>query len=769
MEESLPASVTRKELTDRKLGWVLARSFLAQLHTEQQDQMLAKMEWRRFQHGDSIIEFDAEGHGVDLLVVGQASVLQPGDDGQPRVIATSQEGSLIGERALYFKIPTSAEVRAQGEVTTLHLPAAAFFRFLEQMQPFREHIKQLVDLRAEWPTLKEILDHNPFLGFLPSRELERLLASGKIVSVHAGGDLIKAGEMTTDVYVVIRGTLEVYSPEQPDHPRRLLSVQKPGELNGIAAVMLELPRVADVVARDSVELLRIRGETFLEVVNANPPVRRRLMQHLATLNYEAVSMVQQEASRMVVFVCGARRGMGATTLSYGVAANLQSVAPVTLVDLEGERTAQKLGFLVQDGDFCGARVQEMSVPPSWNMRVIWPCSGEDPRGLLTMLRRDDLRASSRVMVSGEPGRRLRDQVLEEVDALVYVRRASDSGTPPEARGKVLFQAVRMEPGVPINPATSNRSVRMPEDVSGVDSFWRTGSLGYLSPEKTTLGRAAARLARLLRGRSVGLALGGGGALGFAHIGLLRVLERNGFPIDYVAGVSFGALVAGVYVGGGTAALDRMIQQRRRLSLRVLGCLFSSDSIGRYVDHLTGHQTMGNTEVPFYPVGLDIDSGQEYVLPEGTLGEGVQSSSCMPGVFPALRYGEKRLVDGGVVNNVPATVAWQAGADFIVASNIIPSNPLSGRGIMGRIPGGKRLLSGTLGRVDDLVGALYTLMSQTGRDRALMADYIFAPDLQAWDAYDFLDGDRIADEGEAEAEEKLPAIRKAYEKDRSIRF
>ena len=334
---------------------------------------------------------------------------------------------------------------------------------------------------------------------------------------------------------------------------------------------------------------------------------------------------------------------------------------------------------------------------------------------------------------------------------------------------MLFQAIRIKEGVPIDPQTSARAVRIPEDRDGVEAFWRHGSLDALNPQATVIGRATARLARLLRGRSVGLALGGGGALGFAHIGLIRVLERAGIPIDYVAGVSFGALVAGVYVGGGLPALEKMIRSRRELFARVFGCLITSSFLGRFVDDLTGNQAMGSTEIPFIPVGLDMDTGQEYVLPEGTLGEGVQSSSCMPGAFPALRFGEKRLVDGGVVNNVPATAAWQAGADFILASNIIPSNPLNGRGIMGRIPFGRRLLSGNLGRIDDLIGALYTLMSQTGRDRALMADYIFDPDLIQWDAYDFLAGDHITDEGEQEAEERLPAIMKAYEKDRSIRF
>ena len=764
----MPDGVTRQELAQKKLLWLLDRSFLSHLQPADQDRMLATMSWRQFQPGEKIIEFENQGHGMELLVTGQVRIQVP-QEGRPRIIATSREGALVGERALYHKIPTTAEVEAQGEVTTLHLPAVAFHQFLVEVRPFREYIEHLVNLRAEWPTLKEILDRNPYLGFLPSRELERLLASGKIISLAAGESLIKAGEMTTDVYVVIHGNLEVYAATEEGQPRRLLSVQKPGELNGIAAVMLEQPRIADVEARDAVELLRVSSATFMEVVNANPPVRRRLMQHLATLNYDSVSAARQKASRMVVFMCGARGSMGTTTLSYGVAANLQSVDPVTLVDLEGERTAKKLGFETRESEFFGARVQEMSLPPAWNMRVIWPTPGEDPKPLLQTLRRDDLRAASRVMVSGEPGPLLRERVLEEVDAVVYVRRASDFGTPSEARGKMLFQAIRIEEGVPIDPQTSARAVRIPEDRAGVDAFWREGSLKHLDPNETVIGRATARLARLLRGRSVGLALGGGGALGFAHIGLLRVLERNGFPIDYVAGVSFGALVAGVYVGGGMPALKEMIDRRKELTARVLGCVLTSSFLGAFVDRLTGNKSMGSTEVPFIPVGLDMDTGQEYVLPEGTLGEGVQSSSCMPGAFPAMRFGEKRLVDGGVVNNVPATTAWQAGADFILASNIIPTNPLNGRGIMGRIPFGRRLLSCTLGRVDDLIGALYTLMSQTGRDRALMADYIFDPDLLQWDAYDFLDGDHITDEGEREAEERLPAIKKAYEKDRSIRF
>ena len=269
--------VSRKELAEKKHGGLLNRSFLTHLRPGEQDQMLASMDWRQYQPGDRIIELEGQGDGVELLVSGRASVLVPGDDGELVVRATSGEGALMGERALYYKIPTSAEVRAQTEVTTLHLPAEAFYRSLQQIPSFAEHIEHLVSLRAEWPTLKEILDHNPFLSFLQRRELEQLLASGQLVSVAAGEHLIHAGEITKDVYVVIRGTLEVYSAEQPDNPRRLLSVQRPGELNGIAAVMLELPRIADVVARDNTELLKIQGGTFINVVNANPTVRRRLM------------------------------------------------------------------------------------------------------------------------------------------------------------------------------------------------------------------------------------------------------------------------------------------------------------------------------------------------------------------------------------------------------------------------------------------------------------------------------------------------------------
>ena len=760
--------VTRAELQKKRLTDLLDRTFLAHLSSEEQDTVLAAMEWRKYKPGAVMIEINQPGEGTDLLVKGQVVVMMPGQAGALREVATPKVGALLGERALFHRIPTTAQVVAESEVASLHLAAEAFYQLLGSIEPFRRYIEKLAELRAEWSTIKEILQRNPHLGFLPPRDLEQLLNSGSLVHLKAGERLISAGASSTDVYVVLRGMLNVYAP-QSDGPRKLLSVQRPGELNGIAAVMLEVPRIADVEAQAQAEVLRLSGEDFLRVINTNPLVRRRLMQSMATLNTDAVAMVKEQAKRMVAFICGARRKLGTTTFSYAVAAQLRAAGRVTLLDLDGARTAATLKLGVDDVELAGVKAQELHAPEGWGIQVLWPRDAADTVKLLKAMRDQPGRARGRLLVSGEPDAKLRDEVFAEVDALIYVRNASDSADPPEARDKTLFQAVYLEPDVPIDVTTCSKAVRLVRDPGATSQFWREGALEILIDNQSFIGRASARMARLLRGRSVGLALGGGGALGFAHVGLLRVLTRPdvGFPIDYVAGVSFGSLVAGLFVGGGMPALERLIRDRMWLQMRVAGCLVDPRLIGNYVTKKTNNARLGSTEIPFLPVGLDMESGQEYVLADGTLGEGVMSSSCMPGAFPAMRTGERRLVDGGVINNVPATVVWQAGADFILASNIIPANPC-GKGLMGRLPF-QRLFASTVGRLDDLISGMYMLMSQTGRDRALMADFVFDPDLERYDVYSFNKAVEIAQKGEEEGERVLSRIKEAYQKDQSIRF
>ncbi|NOZ00954.1 MAG: hypothetical protein GXP54_03585 [Deltaproteobacteria bacterium] len=313
-----------------------------------------------------------------------------------------------------------------------------------------------------------------------------------------------------------------------------------------------------------------------------------------------------------------------------------------------------------------------------------------------------------------------------------------------------------------------------------------------------------------------MALGGGGAFGFAHLGLLRVLEKAGIPIDYVSGVSFGSLVGALYVGGGLEAAESIVHDRDRLMNLVADALHDTDGFANYVDEICNGRTLELTEIPFYPVGYDLTEQKEFVLAEGTLGLGVLSASSMPGAWPTLeKIPGHRIVDGGVVNNVPVSTIWKAGADFILGSSIIPSRsgfrarlpfdrlmkklPEMMRPVLdsklpdwipARIPGAVHgVLDGRVfdcltnkltgsdtyeeitSRMNDMVRSLYLLMGQNGRDRSLQADYVFEfePEDPGLDIYDFMNGRDIADMGQRNAVEVLQEIMDSYRQDTSRRF
>ncbi len=311
--------------------------------------------------------------------------------------------------------------------------------------------------------------------------------------------------------------------------------------------------------------------------------------------------------------------------------------------------------------------------------------------------------------------------------------------------------------LPLN--ASGRTVRLPDDADSLHAFYASGELTSLTQLTTPFGRACGRLSRALLGRTVGLALGGGGALGFAHIGLLRALEEANIPIDYIAGVSFGSLVAGLYASGRRDAIERCVKERNWLIPPLLAGFGSTAPFEWFVNHLTGGEVqMSQTEIPFYPVGVDIQTGCEVVRALGSVGHGVRSSSCLPGAYPSLVVGGQRIVDGGMHNNVPASVTWQSGAHFIIASNIIPEFPFSTPNYRSGLAG---LARRSMSRVDDLMRSMFLLMSQSGRDRAQLADYVFDLELRNYNIYDFAKGDEIAKAGYEQAHAAMEDIRAAW--------
>lgn len=176
--------------------------------------------------------------------------------------------------------------------------------------------------------------------------------------------------------------------------------------------------------------------------------------------------------------------------------------------------------------------------------------------------------------------------------------------------------------------------------------------------------------------SVGLALGGGAARGFAHIGILRVLAENGIVPDVVVGTSIGSVVGGCYVSD---QLDAFEHWARGLSTRgVLGYLdislggsglIGGDRLARRLEEAIGDTTIEDLPRRFAAIATELGSGHEIWLTRGRLIDALRASYALPGIFNPVRVGGRWLVDGALVNPVPVSAARALGARLVIAVNL----------------------------------------------------------------------------------------------------
>lgn len=266
---------------------------------------------------------------------------------------------------------------------------------------------------------------------------------------------------------------------------------------------------------------------------------------------------------------------------------------------------------------------------------------------------------------------------------------------------------------------------------------------------------------------IGLALGGGGARGFAHIGVLKVLERAGVPVDFLAGTSMGGLVAAAYAAGlSPAELEKAalaLKPRRLLDVSLFRTgLLEGKRVREHLVRLLGDATFEQARIPVRLVAVDLVTCEELALSTGSLVDAVRATVSLPGVFCPAEWQGRQLVDGGVTNNVPADVARQMGAEMVIAVDVgwdrLP--PFVYGGLDGRslpVPG-LTYLTPLLGVLLRSVRIMEVEMVRHRLARA-RPEVLIRPEIGPINIEEFGRAREVIPMGERAAEQALPQIRR----------
>jgi len=468
-----------------------------------------------------------------------------------------------------------------------------------------------------------------FLRLMTEAEWSALRATMERRAYAAGARLIEQGTPEPEFHVIVEGTVTVMATGPHGEPREV-GLLGPGDALGDMSLLTGEPASADAVARTAVTTYAMPQER----VAALGDMRARIMEALAML---LAQRLRHANERLVA--------------RYAACVHTITCEPCDLPALA--RLPHEMARVV------GAPVL-----------AITPAGASNASGL---------RPSARVTVRecDEPAqaRDLQRRAAFEFDQIVVF---AAPGTEAQIDGELTSHTQALREGASTT-------------VAGDCDVIALSPLRWTRPALRTLGGAfgrnlvgvvpagpqpaqhrdpVAKLARVLTGRQVGLALGAGAAKGLAHIGALRAIDEMGVTADVIAGTSIGAAVAAGWAAGYTPPeLDEVVSRIARRALRPtvpLHSFLSSRGIRDELELVGAGRRFEDLNIPLAICATDIDLRQEVTFTTGIVWPRILASMAMPGIYPALRSGDSYLVDGGVLNPIPARQCRMLGAGVVVA-------------------------------------------------------------------------------------------------------
>jgi predicted acylesterase/phospholipase RssA/CRP-like cAMP-binding protein len=606
--------------------------------------------------GELLLRAGERSTSLFLVLQGRVRVLLPGTP-TPTTLAEIGVGDVVGEVQAVTGLAAEVDAVAVGACTVLELGRELRRAIGTRFEAFDARLAQLATRR-----LRALIFRRTVAELVPGLDaapLDALVSAATEVVLERSACLMAQGDVADAWYVLTSGRLSVVT-ESADGPRPgadLLPGASVGEIGLIAGGI----RSATVVAERDASLIRLSRDDFERFADLHPDFAWRLM---GTVVRRLVGQMAARPARgaqvMVVLRASASPRLQAALEQLGTA--LQRTVAAALCTRKGFEAA------------VGRTIDGAAAPgpahPLWSQFDLWLAESQNAHEvvLLDAGVADDLWARECVLHA--------DRCLWLAEPV-----APGSSVPPAAAHERLRQARRpVEQGsrgltwalLLAHPASAD----MPRDTRawlGAAPFDRHFHL------RVDDARTMERAARLLAGRGLGLALSGGGARGLAHIGVIDAFAVAGIPIDCIGGTSIGAIQAGMYAMGLSTAemveLNRYVIGRRpfqEYTLPVIA-LVASRRRDACIRKSFGDVLIEDLWIPYLAVSTDLHSAQARVHESGSLGLAASASSSIPGILVPVTEGPRVLVDGGVVNNLPADLVKSRCGGTVFASKVAPSD------------------------------------------------------------------------------------------------
>ncbi|MDO6802948.1 patatin-like phospholipase family protein [Wenyingzhuangia sp. 1_MG-2023] len=240
---------------------------------------------------------------------------------------------------------------------------------------------------------------------------------------------------------------------------------------------------------------------------------------------------------------------------------------------------------------------------------------------------------------------------------------------------------------------------------------------------------------LKKGDKIGLALGGGAVLGAAHVGVLKAIEEIGLDIQWIAGTSIGALVAGLYAFDNNCdrvkdiALEISWRDITALSISKYG-LLSNTKIAEFMEQNIGKVNIEDARIPLAILATDISTGEKVILQKGSVSKAVMASSCIPGIFNPIIINDLMLMDGAVSENVPISALEAMNATNIVAVDL----------------NAKHLYGKPQNMIEVLQNSFHFTLEAAAKAQTQRADVLITPDLSSFDRIHTSQTERLIHKG-----------------------